>query len=205
MLRVPKIISVSIIHCKDLQDSEAVILSYSSLWWKDTEQQLQRSKAREVKSKIHQIQTVMCLLLVELHRGTFNSPSSDMWQHVQSIANQGSSLELSCHVFTGVSHIGMQCPLDWPQLQHTSPIPWAEIMFAINDIIIITLSDQTHKVLYVQHLRHILTRGKYCKDSQIVSLAKVQSCRQTFLCNDQFKPIEFTCFCSFYMLCKKWK
>lgn len=51
-----------------------------------------------------------------------NSPSNDVWQHMKSVANQESSLELWCPVvLLRVKNTEMQCPHDWSQLLRFQP------------------------------------------------------------------------------------
>ena len=82
---------------------------YDLLQGKDTEEDKKRVKVSRVKSRKHQAQASKCVIPVELHRDTLNSPSKDIWQHIQNVPKKSNSTESWCPGFIlDVSHAGMQ-------------------------------------------------------------------------------------------------
>lgn len=86
---------------------------YGLLWWKDADQNQQRQKAHGTKSNRNESQASKYLLSVQSPGDMLNSPSSDVWRHVQSTANQESSPNLSV--------LGLYCSTHATDLGYSAP------------------------------------------------------------------------------------
>lgn len=113
-----------------------------------------------------------------------------MWQHVQSIVNQGSSPESSCQsVYWTQSH-RLVAPTWLPQLQHTHLTPRAK-WFSMNYIIIITYLINLVEFLYARYLRDTLTTQNIPKAHRLSPWLRSNPADRPFW-SEEFKPVEST-------------
>ena len=104
---------------------------YGLLWRKDADQNQQRQKAHGTKSNRNESQASKYLLSVQSPGDMLNSPGSDVWRHMQSIASQESSPNhsvLGLYCSTHVTDLGYSDPSS-PEVKfiQQSPKPQAYI------------------------------------------------------------------------------
>lgn len=94
-------------HKKDALNSEKTVTLMVMVYYSEkTQIRMNKRKTHKAKFRRNQGQASSCTLPVS--QTAFNSPNNGVWQHMQSVANHGSSPKPWCLEFLlGVSHIGM--------------------------------------------------------------------------------------------------